>query len=193
MLGIIWTLLLTVKAQDLMSSIVEPKDLLKPELQSEEDQSYTQSMLQRYAKNSKYVVAGEIIDVRDLETNSGKDKEADVLVSTWLRGDTNKLITIFIPYNAPFVEGEYSSVPGKVIRGYEIVAFLDGQRRVVEGNGLFYTDGEYLWRNKRPTTFLHPGFDREWYTQNPYDDYVVTSMGEVKSWLVKQKMGSWLR
>lgn len=196
MLGLIWALrlmLLTAQAQDLMSSTVQPKELLKPELQSEYDKSYVQSMLKRYSKNSKYVIIGEVLDVREVDNTSRKDKEADILVKYSFRGETAKVVTIFVPYISPFVEGDYSSVPGKVIRGYDVIAFLDQKNRVVEGNAIFYTDGDYLWRNKRPKVFLQPSFDREWYIQNPYDDYVIASIEDVKRWLVEQKMGSWLR
>ena len=72
---------------------------------------------------------------------------------------------------------------------------LDDQMRVVEGNGLFYTDGEYLWRNKRSELFLHPHYDREWMSQeqNPYDDYVVIPLTDVSQILATQRPAKWLR
>ena len=191
MLGIIWSLLFTVQAQDLNSSQIEPSELLNPDLQSLEDKAYIEEMLQRYARNAKYVVSGEIIDVRNLESNLGQDKEAKLIVDTWYRGETKIGLTVFVPHNAPFTKGNYSSVPGKAIQGYNVVMFLDAQLRVLDGNAIFYIDDEYIWRNKRPAVFLHPNSDREWDSQNPYEDYIVFPEEDLVSWLGKQRMGSW--
>ena len=193
MIALIWAFLFTSSAQDLMSSVIEPKELLEKEKQSKEDQKFINEMLKSYAKNSKYVVVGEVLEVRDRGTNQGQDREARILVDSRMRGETDQEIVVFIPHNAPFIEGEWDSVPGKMVQGYSIVVFLDNQKRVVEGNAIFYTDGEYLWRNKRPSLFLHPSYDREWKEQNPYDDYIVFPVQDAQRWLSKQKMGSWLR
>jgi len=187
MLGIIWSLLFTVQAQDLNTSKIKPSELLNSELQSLKDQVYIEEMLERYARNAKYVVSGEIIDVRSL----GRDKEAELMVDNWYRGDTKMALTVSIPYNAPFVEGEYSSVPGKPIHGYNVIMFLDAQFRVLDGNAIFYMDDEYIWRNKRPTVFLYPNSDREWDSQNPYEDYIVFPEEDLVYWLRKQKEGGW--
>ena len=84
------------------------------------------------------------------------DREATIEVISWMRGDGDFSINVVMPYNAPYIDTDWSTVPGIVVKGYSVVVFLDDQMRVVEGNGLFFTDGEYLWRNKRSELFLHP-------------------------------------
>ena len=64
--------------------------------------------------------------------------------------------------------------------------------RFIKG-AVFYTDGEFLWRNKRKNLFLHPHYDGEWKGGNPYDDYVITSLAAVSDMLETQKPAPWLR
>jgi len=189
----LWSFLMSAWSQDLMLSLKEPKELLSAHEQEQSDINYIESMLKRYAKGAKYVVIGEVLDVRNLQSNLGYDREAQLMVDSWVRGEGENSISIFVPHNAPFLEGDWSSVPGKVVQGYSVVVFLDNQLRVVEGNAIFYTDGENLWRNKRPTLFLHPGYDREWEKQNPYEDYIVFPFSRVQYWINKQKLASWMR
>ena len=195
MLSMLFGVMLTVQAQDrgLMFSMVDPASLLDSQTQSASDVETIEEMLQRYAKNSKYVVTGEVVSMRNLESNQGFDREAIVMVDAWFRGDGPDSITTFIPYNAPYIEDDWETVPGKVVKGYNIVMFLDDQYRVLEGNAIFYTDGLFLWRNKRDGLFLHPSYDREWNDENPYDDYVVISTSRMIYWLNKQRPASWLR
>jgi len=193
MLELLLAFSLQVSAQELMSSSISPKTLLLDEEQSEDDIELIEETLQRYAKASRSVIVGEIITMRNVESNLGQDREAEVIVEKWLRGTGGVGQTIFIPYNAPFIEEEWSTVPGKVVRGYPVIIFLDNQGRVLEGNAIFFYDGKYLWRNKRPALFLNPSYDREWVDQNPYDDYVVIPVKRVEYWLAAQKAASWIR
>ena len=193
MLWLFWSLIFNLSAQGLMSSSIDPKSLLNPEVQPKADIELIESTLKRYAIGSRYVIIGEIVTLRNLESNLGLDREAEVIVKEWIRGEGVSPQTIFIPHNAPFVEGAWETVPGKVVRGYPVLIFLDNQGRVLEGNAIFYLDGENLWRNKRPTLFLNPRYDREWVQQNPYDDYLVIPMSRVKYWLNEQKAASWIR
>ena len=138
---------------------------------------------------------GEVIHVDRRTYGSNLDREASIEVISWMRGEGNYNINVVMPYNAPYIDTDWSTVPGILVKGYPVVVFLDDQFRVVEGNGLFYTDGEYLWRNKRSELFLHPHYDREWRSQeqNPYDDYVVIPLSDVSKMLEKQRPAKWLR
>ncbi len=182
-------------AQDLLSSKVDPRVLLTGHEQSPEDAKKIEDTLKRYAKGSKYVVIGEVLHINRLSSGGQLDREAYIEVIGWMRGEGDMSIQITMPYKAPYIPTDWSTVPGILVKGYPVVIFLDDQFRVVEGNGLFYTDGEYLWRNKRSDLFLHPHYDREWKGdgQNPYDDYVVISMGDVSRMLKRQKPAKWLR
>ena len=195
MLSILFGWILAVQAEErgLMYSRVDPASLLDPQEQSKTDVETIDDMLQRYAKNAKYVVAGEVESMRHLESNQGFDREAIVLVDAWYRGDGPDSIVTFIPYNAPYLEEDWETVPGKVVKGYSLVMFLDDQYRVLEGNAIFYIDGQYLWRNKRDGLFLNPSYDREWQEENPYEDYVVIPVSSMTHWLKKQRPASWLR
>ena len=194
---VLWTMLgvSNVEAQDLLSSKVDPRMLLNGYEPSEEDAEKVQQTLRRYAKGSKYVVIGEVIHVDRRTYGSNLDREASIEVISWMRGEGNYNINVVMPYNAPYIDTDWSTVPGILVKGYPVVVFLDDQFRVVEGNGLFYTDGEYLWRNKRSELFLHPHYDREWRSQeqNPYDDYVVIPLSDVSKMLEKQRPAKWLR
>ena len=194
---VLWTMLgvSNVEAQDLLSSKVDPRMLLDGYEPSDEDAKKVQQTLRRYAKGSKYVVIGEVIHVDRRTYGSNLDREASIEVISWMRGEGNYNINVVMPYNAPYIDTDWSTVPGILVKGYPVVVFLDDQFRVVEGNGLFYTDGEYLWRNKRSELFLHPHYDREWKSQeqNPYDDYVVIPLSDVSKMLEKQRPAKWLR
>ena len=194
---VLWTMLgvSNVEAQDLLSSKVDPRMLLDGYEPSDEDAKKVQQTLRRYAKGSKYVVIGEVIHVDRRTYGSNLDREASIEVISWMRGEGNYNINVVMPYNAPHIDTDWSTVPGILVKGYPVVVFLDDQFRVVEGNGLFYTDGEYLWRNKRSELFLHPHYDREWRSQeqNPYDDYVVIPLSDVSKMLEKQRPAKWLR
>lgn len=186
----------SVEAQELMSSQIDPQILLAEGEQSKEDRKQIKKMLRRYAKGSKYVVIGEVINVNRLPTGNYKDQEAYVEVYGWFRGepeDADAIIRIVKPYNAPYIAADWETVPGVLIDGYSVVVFLDDQFRVVEGNAVFYTDGDFLWRNKRRNLFLHPHYDREWKAGNPYDDYVIISIPSVSDMLDAQKPAPWLR
>lgn len=194
---VLWTMLgvSSVEAQDLLSSKVDPRMLLDGYEPSDEDAKKIQQTLRRYAKGSKYVVIGEVIHVDRRTYGSNLDREASIEVISWMRGEGGYNISVVMPYNAPYIDTDWSTVPGILVKGYPVVVFLDDQFRVVEGNGLFYTDGEYLWRNKRSELFLHPHYDREWKSQeqNPYDDYVVIPLSDVSKMLEKQRPAKWLR
>ena len=185
----------TVDAQDLLSSKVDPRMLLEGFEPSTQDISKIEETLVRYAKGSKYVVIGEVLHVDRRTSGSVLGREASIEVISWIRGDGNYSISVVMPYNAPYIDTDWSTVPGVLVKGYSVVIFLDDQFRVVEGNGLFYTDGEYLWRNKRSELFLHPHYDREWMNkeQNPYDDYVVIPLADVSKILDSQRPAKWLR
>ena len=182
-------------AQDLLSSKVDPRMLLDGFDPAEQDVKKVEETLLRYAKGSKYVVIGEVIHVDRRVSGSVLDREATIEVISWMRGDGDFNISVVMPYNAPYIVTDWSTVPGIFVKGYSVVIFLDDQMRVVEGNGLFYTDGEYLWRNKRSELFLHPHYDREWMSQeqNPYDDYVVIPLTDVSQILATQRPAKWLR
>ena len=184
-----------VHAQDLLSSKVDPRVLLAGHEQSPEDVQKVTETLTRYAKGSKYVVIGEVLHINRLSSGSQMDREAYLEVIGWMRGEGSMSVQITMPYNAPYIPADWSTVPGTLVKGYTVVVFLDDQFRIVEGNGLFYTDGEYLWRNKRSELFLHPHYDREWQreSQNPYDDYVVIPMPQVLEVLETQRPAKWLR
>ena len=194
---LLWCVLgvVDVQAQDLLSSKVDPGDLLTGQEQNPQDLQKVQETLTRYAKGSKYVVIGEVLHINRLSTGGQMDREAYLEVIGWIRGKGNMSVQITMPYNAPYIPTDWSTVPGTLVKGYTVVVFLDDQFRIVEGNGLFYTDGEYLWRNKRSELFLHPHYDREWQRegQNPYDDYVVIPMAQVSETLAQQKPAKWLR
>ena len=197
-IAILWCLIgqSVAEAQELMSSQSDPRILLGEGEQTKEDRKQIKKMLRRYAKGSKYVVIGEVVNVNRLPTGNYKDQEAYIEVYGWLRGepeDADTIIRIVKPYNAPYIPTDWETVPGVLIDGYSIVIFLDDQFRVVEGNAVFYTDGEFLWRNKRKNLFLHPHYDREWKGGNPYDDYVITSLAAVADMLDAQKPAPWLR
>ena len=194
MLGLFWAFIFHLSAQELMKSSRDPRTLLLDIEQPEEDVSFIEETLQRYAKTSRYVFVGEIVTMRNVESNMGQDRDAEVIVQKWLRGEGDSGQTIFVPYNAPFVKEQWETVPGKVVRGYPVLIFLDNQGRVLEGNAIFFYDGKYVWRNKRPALFLNPNYDREWLEeQNPYDDYVVIPVSRVEYWLAAQKAASWIR
>ena len=183
-------------AQELTISQVDPTFLLKEYTQDKEDEKKVESMLRRYAKGSKYVIVGQVQTINRLSTGEYLDQEAYIQIDGWMRGmpeEAPSVLRIEKQYNAPYLDNDWDTVTGVLVEGYSVLIFLDNDFHVVEGNAIFYTDGEYLWRNKRNSNFLHPHYDREWTKENPYDDYVVLHRTEVKDVLLTQKPATWLR
>ena len=195
-----WTLVqpsvsATVEAQELTMSQIDPTFLLSQFSQEKSDKQKTKEMLRRYAKGSKYVVVGQIQTINRLSTGEYLDQEAYVLLDGWLRGKPEEklpeLLRIEKQYNAPYIDKDWETVTGVLVEEYNVVIFLDQKFRVVEGDTIFYNDGENLWRNNAIFCILL--YDREWTTENPYDDYVVIPHSDVRSMLQNQKPAAWLR
>ena len=76
MLWLIWAFIIHISAQELIESSIDPRTLLLDKSQSEEDLSFIEETLQRYAKASRSVVIAEIVTMRNVESNLGQDREA---------------------------------------------------------------------------------------------------------------------
>ena len=102
----------TVDAQDLLSSKVDPSMLLDGFEPSIQDAEKVEETLLRYAKGSKYVVIGEVLHVDRRISGSVLDREASIEVISWMRGDGDYSISVVMPYNAPYIDTDWSTVPG---------------------------------------------------------------------------------
>ena len=99
-----------------------------------------------------------------------------VVVDEVYRGSfsAGAVVEIEIPLGGP-VSGDRSSRPVPV-RGYEIVAFLDGHQDVVDG-GIFLVEGGYAWRPNRQGVLYSPRLQRDWEEViDPIGEYDVFSM-----------------
>ena len=137
--------------------------------------------LSRYLEQSEAVILGTIVSQRKSMENLGYDHIIEVEVIEWLLGEgEEERITLHVPFNAPYVPGQPESVPPILVNTYDSLIFIDHKDWVVEGNALFVVEGDFAWRNKRPSIFLNPRHDRDWEMELPIDDYVMYQITKVR-------------
>ena len=123
---------------------------------------------------------GEILTTREAVGGPGPMTVVAVVVDEVFRGSitAGSVVEIEIPLDGP-VSGDRSTRPVPV-RGYEIVAFLDNHRDVVEG-GVFLVEGGFAWRPNREGVLYSPRLQRDWEEIiDPIGEYDVFSMAQVR-------------
>ena len=156
------------------------QELLTLIAENPEDKAWLDSNLARYIDQAEYIFIGEIIEHHKLQFNQGKDISVSLNVKEWILGDENTVFSVEVPYNAPYIHGSPETVPPIIVNSYVVLVFADRNQRVIDGNALFVVEDAYAWRNKRPSIFLSPRFDREWKTIDPSLDYVVYSIENIR-------------
>jgi hypothetical protein len=145
------------------------------------EEKWKAETLDRYLRQSKYVLIGTILSQRQSLENQGQDMVIEVDVLEWIRGSSDDFLTLRVPFSAPYVPGYPETVPPTIVNSYEMLIFVDSHMRVVEGNGMFVVEGDYAWRNKRPSIFLNPRHDRDWEFELPIDDYMMYEISGLRN------------
>ena len=139
-----------------------------------------------YSYTAKTVVIGRVLTSR-IEPGF-PDELVELSIEEVLRGDTAGIITIRVP-RFPSDETDDGLSPSAVVEGYRLLAFLDPSGTIVGGNGLFYVEAGYAFRNRSPEVFIRPRSDRDWISEiDPSNDYVVYSIADIQASLEENPM-----
>jgi hypothetical protein len=123
---------------------------------------------------------GEILTTRESVGGPGPMTIVAVVVDEVYQGSfsAGAVVEIEIPLGGP-ISGDRPNRPVPV-RGYEIVAFLDGHHDVVNG-GIFLIEGGYAWRPNREGVLYSPRLQRDWEDViDPIGEYDVFSMADLQ-------------
>lgn len=129
---------------------------------------------------SKSAFRGEILTTREAVGGTGPMTIVAVVVDEVYRGGLvpGSVVEVEIPLGGP-VSGDRPTRPVPV-RGYEIVAFLDDHRDVVQG-GVFLVEGGFAWRPNREGVLFSPRLQRDWEDViDPIGEYDVYSMDDLR-------------
>ncbi len=160
---------------------------------TEEQQKLLDSLLLTYLKSSEAILVGTLMASKPTKSNNGYDKVMRVEVEKWLRGRGNRIAEFIVPYNAPYIQGDPTTVPPILIDSYRVLVFVGPHKTVLDGNAIFVITNGYAWRNKYPGLFLNPIYDRKWKQGNPHDDYIKYSIAELEERIRRDNEGLFFR
>ena len=131
-------------------------------------------------ESSSVSFRGEILTTRESVGGPGPMTVVAVIVDEVYQGSFSPgaVVEIEIPLGGP-ISGDRPNRPVPV-RGYEIVAFLDLHKDVVDG-GIFLVEGGYAWRPNRQGVLYSPRLQRDWEEViDPIGEYDVFPMAELR-------------
>ena len=159
-----------------------PADILPPmpqidiDAQREEQESLNRSM-ELFCQEADSIIMGEVLNVHTLPNG---DIIASILVENRLKGEADALTDVRMRPYMGYQNGRPELVKPTVIPGYKMLAFLNTENKLVDGEALFLVEAGHVWRNKRPDVFLNPRTHRDWSElTDPREDYVIYSLNEV--------------
>ena len=79
-----------------------------------------------------------------------------------------------------------------LIEGYRLLVFLDSNDTVIDGQGLFFLEGGFAWRNRTEDVFLRPSVDRVWTEGiDPTEDYIAFPMARLRDEATQPQRRRW--
>ncbi len=187
-------LLLSALAADGLAQIDGPEDLILPYQKLPERNAALreadEAMLQDYLSRSQSVVIGTVIAIRPDVTAAGNLQIASVLIEERLRGSAVGVVDFSVP-----LDRRDGRINPTLIEGYRLLVFLDASNALVAGDGLFFVEGGFAWRNRRENIFFRPSVDRVWVDEiDPTQDYITLSIEAIRSSAVEPvKKRGWRR
>ncbi|MEC7986187.1 MAG: hypothetical protein VX278_13565 [Myxococcota bacterium] len=171
----------------------EQKRVLLETPPTEEHQKLLDTLLLTYLKSSEKILIGTLMASKPTKSNNRYDKVMRVEVERWLRGKGDKISEFVVPYNAPYIPNDPTTVPPILIDSYRILIFVGPHKTVLDGNAIFVLANGYAWRNKYPGLFLNPIYDRKWKQGNPHDDYIKYSIADLEDRVRRDNEGLFFR
>jgi len=131
-------------------------------------------VLQYYLDRSVEIVMGTISGFSPHTKQLGYEGKVNMKATRWLRGKGKPgYISRLLPYCAPYTEDNPMTVSPNIIKGYDVVIFINKYGAVVDGNAIFVVVHNHLFRPKKPNVFFNPLYDRKWEDSDPHKDYLV--------------------
>lgn len=137
--------------------------------------------LSSLSAQSNRVVVGKVLSTRVDRRDDGLYTVATVQVEDTWRGKADPVIEVATPGGRK--GDEATVVPGtpKLVEGYKVVLFLDGDNVAGWGRGVFLVEGGFAWQPLHNSVFTSPRADRDWVkTVDPSSDYAVYSLDELR-------------
>ena len=148
---------------------------------SERQKQELLNILQEYQKIASEILVGTLMGTRDTTDQLGVHTFVDIDVERWIRGKGKKgLQSRSLPYRSPYVPGDPTTVSPTLIKGYQVLVFLNKYGGVVDGNAIFVIVNGHAFRHRRPDVFSNPLFERKWIDENPYDDYLIYELASLE-------------
>ncbi len=135
----------------------------------------------RYSAEAVSVVRGEVLTTREGLNTQGRAEVLTLLVREPLRGALHAGDVLEIPIS--FADAVSSDGPRtyRGVRGYDVIAFLDDQGAIVDGEALYVVEGGFGWRARAPGVMMRPRLDRDWVHEiDPTGDYEVVPLSWVR-------------
>jgi hypothetical protein len=168
-----------------------PESLLIPyENSSEIDEllrDADDAMMADYMQRADSVLVGQIVAVRGDPSVLGQQEIATLLVKERLRGSAVGLVEFTVP-----LQRHAGRIQPSLIEGYEMLIFLDNSGQLLDGEGLFFLEGGFAWRNRTNRVFLRPSIDRIWSDSiDPTEDYVTFPLAILRGQVSETSRRRW--
>ena len=132
------------------------------------------TMLDDYLHRAHTVVIGQVVAVRPAPAVEGQQEIVTLLIDERLRGDAIGLVEFNVPLT------QHRSRPPLIV-GYKVLVFVDRSGSLIDGEGLFFLQAGFAWRNRTEDVFLRPSADRVWASDiDPTEDYIALSLDAIR-------------
>jgi len=141
-------------------------------------------MLDAFVDNATTIVLGRVVDIP--HSRFQRQPFATIIIEESLRGEAQGSIELEYP-----LEHGLDPPPTSLVEGYTLLIFLDEHGHLLDGDGLFFIEGGFAWRNRRESVFLRPTLDRVWVEDiDPTHDYICFQLSRIRS-LLKTTRSIW--
>jgi len=126
------------------------------------------------------VVLGDVLTIRYESDRAGFWTVAAIRVTETLRGRPEPVVEVRVPGGR--IDDMELTVAGapRLIEGYEVLLFLDGDHVVGLGQRAFVVMSDAAWRNASDDVFTNPRMEQELTEKDVGDKYTTYSLADVR-------------
>ena len=144
-------------------------------------------MMVDYLERARTVVVGTVVAVRSDPNVLGQQEIATLIIEERLRGRPVGLVEFSVP-----LQRHTGRIQPALIEGYQLLVFLDSTGALLDGEGLFFLEGGFAWRNRSERVFLRPSLDRVWENSiDPTQDYIAFPVTVLRSQVTNSNQRRW--